>query len=131
LLGAGLLVRLAGAGAWTAFAALAIMATHGGDLEHARWVAFNSLVVGQVVRAYANRSLTAPVLTLGRNSVLIGACLVALAAQVAIPYVPVLADTFRASALDLADWLLIGVVALAPALLAETMRAVRRRIWVA
>ena len=131
LLGAGLLVRLAGAGAWTAFAALAIMATHGGDLEHARWVAFNSLVVGQVVRAYANRSLTAPVLTLGRNSVLIGACLVALAAQFAIPYVPVLADTFRASALDLADWLLIGVVALAPALLAEIVRTVRRRMWVA
>ncbi len=131
LLGSGLLVRLAGAGAWTAVAALVIMATHGGGLEHARWVAFNSLVVGQVVRAYANRSLTAPVVTLARNSVLIGACLVALAAQVAIPYVPVLADTFRASTLDLADWLLITAVALVPAVLAEIMRTIRHRVWVA
>ena len=131
LLGTGLLMRLAVAGAWTAFGALAIIATHDGGLDHARWVAFNALVVGQVVRAYANRSLTAPVLTLRRNSVLMGACLVALAAQFAIPYVPLLADTFRAPPLAATDWLLVAIVALVPAVVAEIIRGLGRRVWVA
>ena len=126
-----LLLRISGAGAWTAVGALVLIATLPGGLDHARWVAFNALVVGQVVRAYANRSLTRPVLTLRRNSVLLGAALVALAAQFAIPYVPVLAETFRAAPLSAHEWLLVAVVALAPAILAEVVRALRHRTWVA
>jgi Ca2+-transporting ATPase len=126
-----LLLRISGAGAWTAVGALVLIATLPGGLDHARWVAFNALVVGQVVRAYANRSLTRPVLTLRRNSVLFGAALVALAAQFAIPYVPLLAETFRAAPLGAHEWLLVAVVALAPAILAEVVRALRGRTWVA
>ncbi len=126
-----LLLRISGAGAWTAFGALFIIATHPGGLDHARWVAFNALVFGQVVRAYANRSLVRPVLSLSRNTVLLVACAVSLLAQLAIPYVPLLADTFRAAPLDASDLFLVGVVALAPALLAEIIRAVTRRTWVA
>ncbi|HUH06469.1 MAG TPA: cation-transporting P-type ATPase [Egibacteraceae bacterium] len=126
-----LLLRISGAGAWTAVGALVLIATLPGGLDHARWVAFNALVVGQVVRAYANRSLTRPVLTLRRNSVLLGAALVALAAQFAIPYVPLLADTFRAAPLSALEWLLVAVIALAPAILAESVRALRGRTWVA
>jgi Ca2+-transporting ATPase len=126
-----LLLRISGAGAWTAVGALVLIATLPGGLDHARWVAFNALVVGQVVRAYANRSLTRPVLTLRRNSVLLGAALVALAAQFAIPYVPLLAETFRAAPLGAHEWLLVAVVALAPAILAEVVRALRGRTWVA
>ena len=126
-----LLLRICGAGAWTAVGALVLIATLPGGLDHARWVAFNALVVGQVVRAYANRSLTRPVLTLRRNSVLLGAALVALAAQFAIPYVPFLADTFRAAPLSALEWLLVLVIALAPAILAESVRALRGRTWVA
>jgi len=126
-----LLLRITGAGSWTALGAFAIIATHTGGLDHARWVAFNALVVGQVVRAYANRSLTRPVVSLRRNGLLAAACLVALAAQVAIPYVPILADTFRATPLDGEDWLLVAVVALVPAIAAELIRGLRRRTWVA
>ncbi len=126
-----LLLRISGAGAWTAFGALFIIATHPGSFDHARWVAFNALVFGQVVRAYANRSLVRPVLSLRRNTVLLAACVVSLLAQLAIPYVPLLADTFRAAPLDASDLLLVGVVALVPALLAEIMRGLRGRAWVA
>ena len=131
LLDTGLLGRLTVAGAWTALGALAIIATHDGGLDHARWVAFNALVVGQVVRAYANRSLTTPIHALRRNGALLAACVVALVAQFTIPYVPVLADTFRAQPLDLNDWLLVALVALPPAILAELVRGWRKRLWVA
>jgi Ca2+-transporting ATPase len=131
LLTGRLLARIAGAGAWTAVGALFIMATHPGGVDHARWVAFNALVFGQVMRAYANRSLTRPILSLGRNSLLLGACLFAILAQLAIPHVPALAEAFRATPLDAEELALIGIVALAPAILAEVVRAVFRRPWVA
>jgi hypothetical protein len=51
--------------------------------------------------------------------------------QVAIPYVPALADMFRAQALGASDWLLVALVALLPAVLAELMRRWRKRVWVA
>jgi Ca2+-transporting ATPase len=131
LLDAGLLGRLAVAGSWTAIGALAIIATHEGGLDHARWVAFNALVAGQVVRAYANHSLTMPLLTLRRNGTLLVACFVGFVALIAIPHVPALADMFRAQPLDLGDWLLVALVALPPVLLAELMRGWGRRLWVA
>ncbi|HEY7599536.1 MAG TPA: HAD-IC family P-type ATPase [Candidatus Limnocylindrales bacterium] len=142
LLDRPLLLRIALAGGFTALAALGVMvgagarpaAAAGGvdtNLDAARWLAFNVLVVGQVVRAYANRSLVTPVLRLRRNGVLLGAVLVALAVQLAIPYVPPLAEAFHAVPLDGAQWLVVLAIALVPALLAEVMRALRRREWVA
>jgi hypothetical protein len=40
-------------------------------------------------------------------------------------------DAFRASALDLEEWLLVAVIALLPAVAAELIRARRRMVWVA
>ena len=54
-----------------------------------------------------------------------------LVAQLAIPYLPALAEIFRAQPLNAVDWLLVALVALAPALLAELMRAWHKRMWVA
>ena len=53
------------------------------------------------------------------------------AIQIAIPFVPPLAEAFQATPLDAADWLLVAAVALAPALFAEAYRAIRHRPWVA
>ena len=131
LLTRSLLVRVSAAGAWTALGALVILATHPGGFEHARWIAFNALVLGQVVRAYANRSLTQPLLNLRRNTVLLVACSVAAVAQLAIPYVPALAEAFRATTLDGTDLALVAVVALAPAVVAEIVRGLTRRTWFA
>ena len=123
LLTNGILGGIVGAGAFTAIAALVVMLTHGGGFEHAAWLAYTTLVVSQCVRAYWNRSLREPIHALGRNDFLLGACLVAVAIQALIPFVPPLADAFRATPLDASDWLLVAIVAFAPALAAEVARS--------
>jgi Ca2+-transporting ATPase len=131
LLSAGLLGRIALAGAFTAVAALWLMETHDGSAEHARWLAYSALVFGQLVRAYANRSLRTPVHRIGPNRFLLAMCVVVVVIQAAIPFIPGVAEAFRATPLDAADWILVAAIALAPALVAEAVRSVRRSVWVA
>ena len=54
-----------------------------------------------------------------------------IAIQVLIPAVPPLAEAFRATSLDPGDWGLVVLIALAPALVAETIRTRRGAEWVA
>ena len=132
LLTNGILAGIVGAGGFTAIAALVIMLTHGGDFEHAAWLAYTALVVGQCVRAYWNRSIREPIHRLGRNGFLFAAAVMAVAIQLLIPYVPPLAEAFRATPLDLSDWLLVAIVAFVPALVAERARMrSREAIWIA
>jgi magnesium-transporting ATPase (P-type) len=130
LLTSGLLARVVLAGSFSALAALAVIQLRGGDPDHARWLAYSVLVIGQVVRVNANRSLTLSVLRLRPNGFLALASLVAAAIQVAIPFVPPLADAFRASLLAPWEWALVAVLALAPAFLADGVRRMRWT-WVA
>ncbi len=131
LLPASLLIRIAGAGGFSALAGLALISWHSGGFEHARWLALTALVVGQAVRAYANRSLTTPVARLPRNGFLLSVCIAAIAIQALIPSIPPLAEAFRSTPLDGGDWLLVAAVALAPAVLADLLRRTRRIAWVA
>ena len=131
LLDDGILARIVLAGGFSAVAALVIMQDHPGGFEHARWLAYTALVAGQAVRANANRSLRHPVLGLPPNPLLLVGGVVTLVVQASIPYVPPLADVFRATPLDAADWLLVAVVALVPAAVAEAIRATTHRQWVA
>ncbi|HET7685537.1 MAG TPA: cation-transporting P-type ATPase [Candidatus Limnocylindria bacterium] len=132
LLDTPILLRIAGAGGFSAIAALAIMLTLSGSFEHVRWVAYTALVVAQAVRAYANRSLATPLHRLPRNTFLAVACLVAVAGQVAIPLVPPLAEAFHASPLSAIEWGIVAVIALLPAVLAELVRMRRpSSTWVA
>lgn len=119
------------AGGVTAVAALALLIGHRGGADHARWVAFSALVFGQLVRAYANRSLVHPVHRLPPNGFLAVACIVGGVIQLGIPYIPPLAEAFRATPLDALDLLLVAIVALGPAAVAEVARTVRRPVWVA
>ena len=86
--------------------------------------------MGQVVRAYANRSLSVSVLRLGRNAFLAAACVLVIAIHAAIPYLPPLADAFRATPLDLGEWGIVAVIALIPAVVADGIRRAGRT-WVA
>jgi Ca2+-transporting ATPase len=133
LLTNGILGGIVGAGGFTAMAALVVMLTHGGGFEHAAWLAYTTLVVSQCVRAYWNRSIREPIHRLGRNGFLLAACVVAVGIQALIPYVPPLADAFHATPLDQADWVLVALVAFAPAIVAEIARWVARgrAVWVA
>jgi Ca2+-transporting ATPase len=130
LLPTALLGRIALAGGFTALTALVVLELRGGDFEHARWLAFNVLAVGQAVRAYANRSLGLSVLRLAGNRFLLLACGLVVAVQVAIPFVPQLALAFHASALSASEWGLVVALALLPALVAEGVRRIGRE-WVA
>jgi Ca2+-transporting ATPase len=126
-----LLGRITLAGSYSAIAALVVMATHPGTAEHARWLAYTCLVCAQAVRANANRSVREPIHRLPPNLFLLGMALGVVAIQAAIPYVPVLAEAFHATPLDLSDWVVVAVIALIPAILAETVRTVTGRTWVA
>lgn len=132
LLTSGILVRIGLAGGFTAFAALAVLLFGTGEFERLRWVAYTALVSGQVVRAYANRSLHEPIHRLRSNWLLAAACLIVVLVQLLIPAVPGLADAFRAHALDAGEWVVVAAIALTPALLAEVMRTLRGdRTWIA
>jgi P-type Ca2+ transporter type 2C len=131
LLDWSILTRICLAGGFSAFAALYLIEQHSTNFEHARWLAYTALVVGQVVRANANRSLAFPVLLRRPNILLLAGGIFCVAVQVAIPFLPPVADAFQATPLDAFDWLLVAIVALAPALVADAYRAVRRRPWVA
>ncbi len=131
LLDTGMLLRIALAGGFSAFAALYLIERHAGSFEHARWLAYSALVVGQVVRANANRSLRSPVLLRRPNTLLLVGGILCIVVQVLIPYVPALADAFSATPLDAFDWLLVAVIALIPAVVAEAYRALRHEVWVA
>ncbi len=126
-----ILSRICLAGGFSAFAALYLIEQHSPDFTHARWLAYTALVMGQVVRANANRSLAYPVLLRRPNMLLLGGGVICVAVQIAIPFVPPLRDAFQATPLDAFDWLLVAIVALAPALVAEIYRATRHRPWVA
>lgn len=126
-----LLLRLTMAGAFSAIAALWVMLNVGGSAEHAAWVAYTTLVAAQVVRAYANRSLRIPVVRLSPNRLLLVGGLAVLVIQFAMPFIPGVAEAFRASPLSPEEWLLVAGIALAPAALAEGVRAIRRAVWVA
>ena len=127
----GLLARIAVAGGFSAFAALALMVTDSGSADHARWLAYTVLVCAQAVRAYANRSVREPIHRLTTNWFLLAAGIAVVAIQVVIPSVPALSEAFRATPLDASDWLLVAGIALAPALLAEWMRTIGPRTWIA
>jgi Ca2+-transporting ATPase len=132
LLSGEILVRIAGTGAFSALAALGILLLHPGPFEHVRWVAYTALVTGQVVRAYANRSLVVPVHRLGLNRFLAATAVLVLLVQVAIPYVPSLADAFRATPLTAVEWLVVLAIAVLPAFVAEVARTLRPGMrWVA
>ena len=107
------------------------MVTHPGSADHTRWLAYSVLVCAQAVRAYANRSVREPIHRLGPNWFLLAAGLAVVTIQAAIPYVPVLSEAFRAAPLDASDWLVVALIAVAPALLAELMRTIGPRTWIA
>jgi len=119
------------AGGFSAVAALVIMETHPGTFEHVRWLAYTTLVCAQAVRAYSNRSLRIPLHRLSTNGFLLAVAIATVVIQVAIPYVPALAEIFRATTLDASDWAIVAVVALAPAALAEVIRTTSGRLWIA
>ena len=130
LLTDALLIKITAAGGFSAFAALLIMLFGPVDPERPRWMAYTVLVVGQAVRAYANRSLTLPVWRLPTNGFLLLAAIATVVIQVVIPYLPAVAGAFHAVPLDAGEWLVVLAIAFLPATVARAVRAVSGNEWV-
>ena len=131
LLDWGIIARICLAGGFSAVAALYLIEQHSPDFTHARWLAYTALVIGQVVRANANRSLSYPALFRRPNRLLLLGGLVCVLVQIAIPYVPGISSAFQATPLDALDWTLVVAIALIPAIIADIYRGLRHEPWVA
>ena len=118
-------------GGISAVAALALLLLADPEAGHARWVAFTALVVAQAIRANANRSLSTPSWSLVPNRFLGAAAVIVVAIQVLIPFVPPLAEAFRATPLGPLEWAAVLIVAVGPWVAAEAIRSRARIPWVA
>ena len=95
-----------------------------------RTIAFAILVVGQILLAFASRSLYRTVLGLGplTNAWLVGGCLLSLLSLVAVLYVPGLTAAFETVPLGVVDWLVVAAFAIAPLVLIEVRKISRWRL---
>jgi Ca2+-transporting ATPase len=98
-----------------------------GSVEHARTLAFNTLVLYQLYDAFCIRSDEAPAhRELFRNGWLWLAVLAGLALQIAVIYVPGLQHAFGTVPLDAGDWFACAGVALSIVIARETGKALWR-----
>jgi Ca2+-transporting ATPase len=99
------------------------------ELDQARTVAFTVMVVAQLVHVFNCRSdrLSLFRLGVGTNHALVWAFLLSLVVQLAVLTVPVAAPVFKIAWLPVEDWALIGILALLPLVIMESIKLLRRR----
>jgi magnesium-transporting ATPase (P-type) len=105
----------------------------GSSIETARTAAVNMLVVGELVYLFNVRHFTASSFTrdiLTGNKVALWMSLLLIALQLAFTYAPPMQQLFQSAALDLASWLVIGVLGGLKFLAVEAEKAVLRRLRV-
>ena len=103
----------------------------GRALAEARTAAFATLICTQLFWAFASRSLTIPLVTLGplNNRFLPAASLVSALLLLATIYLPVLQPLFHTAPLGATDWALIVTAALIPAVSVELTKGLTGRLW--
>jgi len=99
------------------------------ELDQARTVAFTVMVVVQLVHVFNCRSdrLSLFELGVGTNRALVWAFLLSLVVQVAVLTVSAAAPVFKIASLPVEDWALIGIMALLPLVIMESIKLLRRR----
>jgi Ca2+-transporting ATPase len=85
-------------------------------LMMARTVAFTTLILAELIRAYSSRSERISVIKLGvfSNKSMVGATLVSLLLLLVVIYVPFLEPIFKTYALKPIDWMVILILCLIP-----------------
>ncbi len=106
-----------------------VWALHTRDLDEARNLAFSTLVVGELLRAFAARSATLPFWAVGlfTNLRLLGIVVVSLLLQLGIHHIPATQALFRISAVSLFDCVVSLVAGAVPFGLIELGKVLRRR----
>jgi Ca2+-transporting ATPase len=101
----------------------------GGEV-HARTMAFATLSISELLRAYTSRSERYSVFAIGvfSNKWMQRAVLTSLAILLAIIYVPFLASIFGTTALSAEDWVIILPLILVPSIAAEINKWALRRV---
>jgi Ca2+-transporting ATPase len=91
------------------------------SLVPAQTIAFTTLVLSELFRAYTSRSERYPLLRLGlrSNMYMVGATLSSFLLMVAVIYLPMFEPIFYTHNLSLQDWLLILPLTLIPSIVAE------------
>jgi Ca2+-transporting ATPase len=99
------------------------------NLEQARTVAFTVMVVAQLVHAFNCRSDRWSLFQLGvgTNRALVWAVCLSFAVQVAVLTVPAVSSVFKAAALPVEDWELMGAASLVPFIAMELIKMARRQ----
>ena len=102
----------------------------GQSLEQARTLTFVVMVLAQLFHAFACRSTEHSIFTLGilTNQALVAAVVLSAALQGLIVQLPWTQDIFKVVPLDAEQWLLAGGLAVAPLVLGELRKAVRRSL---
>ena len=101
----------------------------GEDVQHARTVAFCTMVFSQLFFAFSARSQTLTIRKLGllTNRKMIAAVAVSALLQLAVVYLPGLSDAFRTTQLGWEDWALILPISLIALVLNEAGKVVAAR----
>lgn len=101
----------------------------GNDIVFARTVAFTTLVMSELLRAYTSRSERHSVLRLGplSNPWLVTATAISLGLHLMVMYVPFLQPMFNTTAVGLREWFVIGPLMLLTGIAAELTKWWRRR----
>ncbi|MDH6363669.1 Ca2+-transporting ATPase [Enterococcus sp. PF1-24] len=95
----------------------------------ANTMAFATLVFGELTRAFAVRSETRSIFSIGvfSNSAMNKAFVVSLAMQLAVLFIPVLQDIFKVQSLTGIEWLVVIGLSLVPLIISELNKAIRYR----
>ena len=101
-----------------------------GHIEHAQTLAFATLVMAELLRAFTARSERALLWTLGlrSNTMMLWAVGSSLLVLLATVYVPFLDPIFHTTPLGLKEWALLIPLSFVPAIGAEVRKAVLRRV---
>ncbi|RCA12203.1 calcium-translocating P-type ATPase, PMCA-type [Enterococcus durans] len=95
----------------------------------ANTMAFATLVFGELTRAFAVRSETRSIFSIGvfSNSAMNKAFLVSLALQLAVLFIPFLQEIFKVQSLTGMEWLIVIMLSLVPLIVSEITKAFRSK----
>lgn len=95
----------------------------------ANTMAFATLVFGELTRAFAVRSETRSIFSIGvfSNSAMNKAFLVSLALQLAVLFIPFLQEIFKVQSLTGIEWIIVILLSLVPLIVSELTKAFRSK----
>ena len=101
--------------------------TEGLGLEYARTMAFATLIMSELLRAYSARSITDTIFKIGpfSNKKLVYATIFSFILMVVVMYVPGIRDVFGLDNIGIMEWIVILIASFIPLIIGEIQKVVR------